>query len=284
MLATIPLDLIEDGTRLRGVNDDQVAALVESITEVGVLNPITVYARKVLRDGISVDGYGIVAGLHRVAACRSLGLVDIPAHVVDLSELQRQIAECDENLCGPKLTPSERATFTRRRKEAYEALHPETKVGATGAGRDKVRQVGEANDRFTSDTAKKTGQSERAVQRDAERGDKIDPEVMAALRKSKWDKGTVLDTLKKLNHREQRQALFRVQNGSSASFADAYDFIHGEPPAPPKVTKPAAPLNDFETVDKQVAALMAAWNRASKEAREDFLARIDAPVMDKRFA
>ncbi len=69
--------------------------------------------------------------------------------------------------------PQERALFTKRRKDAYEALHRETKNGATGGGHNQLRQLGEAADRFTSDTAAKTGQSERAVQRDAERGEKL---------------------------------------------------------------------------------------------------------------
>jgi hypothetical protein len=61
-----------------------------------------------------------------------------------------------------------------RRKDAYEALHPETKHGSPSVS----RQVGDTRersgiDRFTSDTAAKTGQSERAIQRDAERGEKI---------------------------------------------------------------------------------------------------------------
>ncbi len=61
------------------------------------------------------------------------------------------------------LSASERALFTRRRKEAYEALHPETKNGENQHTR--VRQVGEPSDRFTADAATKTGQSERTVQR-----------------------------------------------------------------------------------------------------------------------
>lgn len=50
----------------------------------------------------------------------------------------------DENLCGPALTPSEKARFTARRKEAYEALHPETKRGANNQHTVASRQLGEA--------------------------------------------------------------------------------------------------------------------------------------------
>lgn len=54
----------------------------------------------------------------------------------------------------------------KRRKEAYEALHPETKHGGDHKS-ESSRQFGnlKSDDRFTADTATRTGQSERAVQR-----------------------------------------------------------------------------------------------------------------------
>lgn len=67
-----------------------------------------------------------------------------------------------------------------RRKEAYEALHPETKAHVAGAhGSNKSQGNASANlaPAFTADTAAKTGQSERAVQRDAERGAKVCPQT-----------------------------------------------------------------------------------------------------------
>ncbi len=61
-----------------------------------------------------------------------------------------------------------RALFTQRRKEAYEALHPETKAHvaqAVGMNRAIGNNV-TANlaPTFTADTAARTGQSERSVQ------------------------------------------------------------------------------------------------------------------------
>lgn len=94
----------------------------------------------------------------------------------------------DENLCRAELSPSERARQTARRKAIYEELNPETKVGgapakaiggrasAVAQGKD-VANANLADASFTADTAAKTGQSERVVQRDAERGDKIIDEV-----------------------------------------------------------------------------------------------------------
>src|SRR5690606_21794470 len=143
---------------------------MSSIADVGLLNPITVHRRQLVDGGIMKDGYGVVAGAHRLEACRRLGLVEIAANITELSDLERQIAECDENLCCAVRSKAERAMFVRNRKRAYEALHPETKHGVIGNGRQKSRQLGDStSDRFTADTAAKTGQSERVIQRDAER-------------------------------------------------------------------------------------------------------------------
>lgn len=199
-LASIPVARVELGRRLREISEAQVVALMASIGDVGLLNPITVYPRKVIEAGISVDGYGVVAGAHRLEACKRLGHIEIAAQVVGLSELERQIAECDENLCGTTLTPSERATFTRRRKEAYEALHPETRHGAN-QHTDRTRKVCDSSgaDRFTADTAARTGQSERKVQLDAERGSKVCDDAMALIRGTRLDTGVYLDQIKKLD-------------------------------------------------------------------------------------
>jgi ParB family chromosome partitioning protein len=201
MMATIPLDLIDDGQRLRGISEAQVEALVNSIADIGLLNPISVYRRKLMRAGAWVDGYGLIAGLHRKTAYERLGLAEIDAVVLDLDDLQRQIAECDENLCGSVLTPSERARFTARRKDAYEALHPETRQHVAGG----LARQDTANDKlsFAASTAAATGKDERTVQRDAERGEKVTGEALDLIRGTKLDTGVYLDKLKKLDRDEQ---------------------------------------------------------------------------------
>ena len=163
----VPIDSIYVGTRLRGADPAQVAALADSIAEVGLICPITVCRGRIMQANMMVDGWHIVAGLHRYEACKSLGMTDIAVHVVELSDLHQQLAEVDENLCGTRLTASERATFTARRKQIYEALHPETRHGGDRAS----RQVGNLkDDRFTADTAAKTGnrnESFNVTQREA---------------------------------------------------------------------------------------------------------------------
>lgn len=190
----IRIDTVTTFARARQATRQQVEALAASIREVGLLNPITVQKAD--------TGHALIAGLHRLEACKSLGWTEIPATVLDLDEHRRVIAECDENLCAPSLTPVERAEFTRRRKDAYEALHPETRREATLKKGDEVpsRQVGETGNaaRFTADTAASTGQSERVVQRDAERGSKVCDEALALIRGTRLDTGRYLDEIKNL--------------------------------------------------------------------------------------
>jgi ParB family chromosome partitioning protein len=120
-----------------------------------------------------------------------------------LLQIWRGAEKGDENLCGTNLTAAERALFTRRRKLAYEAQNPETKHGATGGGHDQSRQVGDSAPRFTADTAAKTGQSERVVQRDATRGERVAPEVLTQIAGTKLDTGRTLDELASVPKDEQ---------------------------------------------------------------------------------
>ncbi|OZB28217.1 hypothetical protein [Acidiphilium sp. 34-64-41] len=87
---------------------------------------------------------------------------------------------------------SERALFTQRRKEAYEALHPETRHGANQHTRSPQNEDSKS---FADDTALRTGQSRQTIERDAHRGSKISDEALAAVKGTDLDKGTVLDAI-----------------------------------------------------------------------------------------
>lgn len=63
------------------------------------------------------SGYQIVAGHHRVAACRALGWTEVDAIVVTAaSHLNAELLEIDENLCRSELTASQRAQAIKRRR------------------------------------------------------------------------------------------------------------------------------------------------------------------------
>ncbi len=72
-----------------------------------------------------------------------------------------------------------------RRKELYEALHPETKAGkAQAAAMNKAQGRGDVSDKlsptFAEDTSAKTGLSKRTVERDVAIGRDLAPELRDA--------------------------------------------------------------------------------------------------------
>ena len=276
MLTTIPIARVQIDDRLRGLNEKQVARLVESIRKIGLLNPITVWEMPGAEGNMVEPDYGIVAGAHRLEACKRLDHTEIAAIVVDLSDLKRQLAEVDENLAGSTLTKAERALFTKHRKDIYEALHPETRHGAIGGGHDQSRKLCDSAkaERFTGDTAARTSRSERAVQLDATRGENIAEDVLEAVKGTDFDLGTNLDALAKLPVEQQQAVAEHVRNGDLLSAKIAIS-----PPA--DQTGNGIPASDAKSIDKQMAALKTAWSKACSEARNGFLKQIDRSAFDK---
>lgn len=267
MIVELPTDRIDLRADARSIDGATVSGLVESISEVGLINPIRVRAVG--------DRWELIAGAHRLAACKQLGLAVIDAVVVEDDDLRAELAMIDENLCRAELSPADRAGQTARRKTIYEALHPTTVHGANLEGAGVANFATPEAERFTSATAKVTGQSERAVQLHAERGNKIVPSVLAMIKGTTLDTGTYLDKLKKMSGGDQMQA---AKRDLAHERQKAKSGIHR------RVRSVSAPLTEEEVREKQVEALMAAWNKASAEARQEFLDRIDTPVFDRSAA
>ena len=185
--------IVRDRKRQAGNLD----SLKDSIREIGLMQPITVTADLVL-----------IAGFHRLTACKELGWDTIPAIIVELDGLQAELAEIDENLIRNELNQFERATWQARRKEIYEILHPDTKPGGNHGNqytKEKVasRQVGdlpkkEATPSYVESAAKAQGKSSRTVEREAQRGKALKP-IAHLLKGTRFeDSGTDLDELVKL--------------------------------------------------------------------------------------
>ena len=83
-------------------DDEDMAALVESIRQYGVLNPIIVRKRV-------NGGYEIVSGHRRYEACKRLNKFDIPVIVRDLTDEEAILTMVDANLQRERILPSEKA-------------------------------------------------------------------------------------------------------------------------------------------------------------------------------
>lgn len=207
----------EDG---RKVDLAAVKGLVESIREVGIINPLRVRPVRRHVDGVPADAWEVTAGGHRLAAAIKLGLDTVPCIVADDDDLHAELAMIDENLCRAELSPADRAKQTARRKEIYEQLHPGTKHGGNLEGAGVAKFATPETPRFTEATSKVVGMSERAVQLAAERGKNIAPDVLESITGTSLDKGSYLDELKKLPHEEQRAKVARSLAATSKQAAD----------------------------------------------------------------
>ena len=83
-------------------DDEDMAALVESIRQYGVLNPI------IVRKSVN-GGYEIVSGHRRYEACKRLNKFDIPVIVRDLNDEEAILTMVDANLQRERILPSEKA-------------------------------------------------------------------------------------------------------------------------------------------------------------------------------
>lgn len=238
---------IPDGRR--NADPAAVARLATSLSEIGLLTPIMVRLVNdyVLDDGEVCDGVPVlIAGRHRLEAARSLGWERIDCVIVDMNDPQAELAEIDENLMRAELSPAERAEQTARRKELYLLLHPETGHGrASPAKQDKLSS-------FDRDQADKTGIDARTVRRDARRGERIAPEVMAQVKAdASLNKGTVLDELAKAPREEQTAKLSEIAQRRAIPRTD---ILYSE-----------------DAKEKWKNNIRRLWNAASHEWREEML-------------
>jgi ParB-like chromosome segregation protein Spo0J len=261
MIRQLPIDQIDIRKDARAIDTATVAGLMESIGAVGLINPIRVRE--------SGGRWEVIAGVHRLTACKQLNRETIDTVVVTDDDLHAELAMIDENLMRAELSASDRAVQTARRKAIYLELHPETAVGENQHTR--VRQLGEgsqAAERFTANTAKAIGQSERAVQRDAERGEKVIPEVIDLIRGTKLDTGTYLDKLKKLTPNDQLTA---AKRDLAKIKADERAKAHGG------IARRVRPLTDEQVAENQFQALVALWNKTGELGRRRFLDHVNNP-------
>lgn len=152
----IPISEIKVNPGRRETAPADIRELADSIAEIGLLNPVTVSQSRTL-----------IAGLHRLEAVKLLGWTEIECVVSSLEGLRAELAEIDENFVRSDLTPLKFGELLLRRKEIYEALHPESKNGgdrrSEGIRTSNCRSDSVSS--FAQDTAEKLGVGRRTVER-----------------------------------------------------------------------------------------------------------------------
>jgi len=168
----------------RSTDPQNVEELVKSIQAVGLMNPITVTQDNTL-----------IAGLHRLEAAKLLGWTEIKCTVSDAEGIQAELAEIDENIVRARLSRHELGEQLLRRKELYEALHPETRQGMRNGQTSKNENFSLLGAKpFSQDTADKLGVGKRTVEQLVQTARDLTPEAKKIIRDadSKITKGDAL--------------------------------------------------------------------------------------------
>lgn len=264
-VVSIPIEEVRVGPRHRRLVPGKVAALAQSIADLGLQHPISVYRTTFVEGGRDVPGFQLVAGMHRLEACRSLGLVEIPAIEVELTDVQREMWELAENVVRAELTELERAEHLNLMQVLYESLHPETRKGAF-RGNQYTGNVVTDKLSFATDVAQQTGVDERTIRRSTRRAREIDDAVKEQIRDTPIaDSGVDLDALAGMKAAEQKKVVGLVMSGKAKNVREARKYLNTG-------IQKTAPADGDE---KQLKAIQSAWNRASQAAREAFLAWLE---------
>lgn len=268
-MKTISIDLrdIEVGTRLRMVDAAAADLLVESIREHGLHEPIWV------REKNEAGKYQLIAGAHRVAAHRVLSEKRINATVFDVSDLQAQLMEVEENLIRNELNELDRATFLAKHKKLWIELHPEAARGGDrkSDGRKKSKaQVEPLIDHpftgaFSVDASKRLGWSRATINRSIRRYDGLFPSARHRIAGT-WlaNNASALDALigekGTIRPEDEQHALLDIllaAEGGTRNVAEAVRRLQNLPARDPS--------------EKAQERLAGVWWKAGQDAREGVL-------------
>lgn len=102
----IPIKEIKVKFRLRDPSEEKVEEIANSISQIGILNPITISPEKFL-----------IAGFHRMLAMKSLKKTTIPCIIKDVDDKYGELCEIDENLKRSELSLGNQSRHINRREQ-----------------------------------------------------------------------------------------------------------------------------------------------------------------------
>ena len=240
----VPISEIAVSAERREVLPEDVQALANSISTVGLLNPIT------------IDGaHNLIAGLHRLEAVKLLGWTEIECSVTSLEGLMADLAEVDEDFIRKGLSQVDYGELLLRRKEIYEMLHPETKAGISQAaamnraiGNNVAENFSATSKTFVEDTADKLGVTPRTIRNQIQTAKNLTPEAKEIIRNAdtKITKQSALK-ISRLPPEHQVEAANQLVSGDIQS-VDEYK-------PPPSAVPYSASGRQFATIEESIADL-----------------------------
>lgn len=199
-ISQVSIEKIEYGNNRRPINDKKVEQLKKSIQLNGLLNPITVD-----------PNFKLIAGLHRLTACKLLGFKEIECNIVIYdSDENARLAEIDENLIRNELEPLERGKLVLEREKILVQLGMRAKAGDnqyTLKTPENGSEMISPPPKTTQELAKQAGYSERSWQHDKQIARDIAPKIQKIIQKTPIaDKKTTLLNIARAGRKERTLA------------------------------------------------------------------------------
>lgn len=256
---SIPVNAIHVGDRARPIDEDHALAIAASMTERGLINPITVRSTPAANRGKTP--YTLVAGGHRHRGAQLNQWAEIDAIVVAVDAVEAQLVEISENLYRNELNPLDRALFVMKYRELWEDKH-----GKVTRGGDRKSKGHDGPLIFTpgrelsKEVQERLGFGERTYKRVSSIGQNLRPELRQAVRgtPAENDQSKLLK-LAKLEPELQVRIAAGLREGADLATVLSW-------------AKPAKPMTDAH--DAAVKRLVDAWDKADEAAREEFLQAI----------
>ena len=214
-MTKIPIENIHVPGSRRSVDAGKVTELAASIRRIGLLHPITV-----------TSDHRLVAGAHRLEACRQVGMCEIDCCFMDGDSLHIELAEIDENLIRNELDAISIGELAIRRDEILESLGLRAEVGQ---GRPPKNSAESAPLKTTETIANEIGMSKRSLQVNKQLARDLIPEAKEVVRKADVPKKDALK-LARMEPEEQKALAEKIASGAAKSLVDARRLVARENP------------------------------------------------------
>ncbi|SBW14705.1 hypothetical protein BR10RB9215_C11543 [Brucella sp. 10RB9215] len=254
--------------RLRAVEEDHAQAIALSITEHGLLNPVTVRFTPNAKGG----KYTLIAGAHRLRAVEINGDDEIDALIVEADKTEAALQEITENLFRNELSVIDRAAFVKSYRELWEEKHGAINpLGGRPKNSENISQLfGGVS--FSEHVADRLGVSKRSIEFLNKIAQHLHPDVRDAVRGTDIaDNQSALLKLAKLEPAMQRRAAIAFRE--EGDIKRALQLIDDTP----RAVAPDRQAVIFSTFVKL-------WDDASPETQARILAHIGAVIPQENAA
>ena len=258
-LIRLNLKDLHRGERLRPVDMEIAAAIGASLEERGQISPITV--RRTPAKNKGATPYTLITGGHPCAAADIIGWTELDALVVEADGAEAQLMEIAENLYRNELSALDRAIFVLKYRELWEETHGKIERGGDRRSKGHDAPLIFATGReLSNQVQEKLGFGPDTYKRATRIGQNLHPTLRAALRGTgaETDQSKLLK-LAKLPADDQLRIAASLKEKPDLKLALSW-------------LKPEQPKADRQA--DLLKKLVAAWESANEQTRNDFLMHI----------